>query len=238
MELKDKISIITGGGRGIGKATAKLFSDNGSKIIIVSRTLSELEQTADEISSCGGECEYMQLDLSKESEIETLYRYVLDKYKKIDILINNAAVFKVVPIVDSKTEDYDFMMNINLKSVYLMCREALKVMTKQKSGNIVNISSIAGIYGPKKFKGSGIYVASKYGVIGLTEVLAIEGKKFGIRVNCVSPGSVNTTMLTNNLPTLKPDMEPTEVANTVLFLASDKSKAISGRNIEIFDVFG
>jgi NAD(P)-dependent dehydrogenase (short-subunit alcohol dehydrogenase family) len=234
--LKDKVAIVTGAGRGIGAATAKLFAKAGAKVVISSRSKNELEKTHREIRENGGICSVFPADISSEAEVIALFEHTKNTFGAVDILVNNAAVIEVRELVEMDFDTWQMVMAINVNGPFLCSREAFKQMiTAGKGGAIVNLSSLSGVRGPEKFKGFSSYVVSKYGVLGLTEILAVEGRPHGIRVNCVSPGAVATVMLKKAAPFLQTKTMPEDVAKTIFFLADEEqSRHISGANIEIF----
>jgi NAD(P)-dependent dehydrogenase (short-subunit alcohol dehydrogenase family) len=251
MRLKDKVAIITGGATGIGKAISQAFVKEGAVIVIAARNLSRLEQVAREILSKGGKAKAVQADISDYEQVKGMVAQTTREFGRIDILVNNAArgTFNNRDVVDMNLEEWHESLAINLTGLMYCSREVLKYMIPRKSGNIINISSVAGVSGVPK---ESPYAASKWGVIGFTETLAIEVGKFGIRVNCISPGATRTQefedwvrvsaadagisyeemmskIAYNNA--LKRIAEPSEIAACVVFLASDDSSAITGHNL-------
>jgi NAD(P)-dependent dehydrogenase (short-subunit alcohol dehydrogenase family) len=251
MKLKDKVAIVTGGGTGIGKAISLALADEGAAVVIAARNMSRLEQAAKDITSRGGKAKAIQADISKHEQVEQMVNETIREFGHIDILVNNAArgTFNNADVVDMNLKEWHDSLAINLTGMMFCCREALKDMIPRKSGNIVNISSVAGISGVPK---ESPYATSKWGVIGLTETLAIEVGGFGIRVNCISPGATRTqefedwvkvsasdagisyeemmSKITDN-NAIKRIAEPSEIAACVVFLASDDSSAITGHNL-------
>jgi NAD(P)-dependent dehydrogenase (short-subunit alcohol dehydrogenase family) len=165
-----------------------------------------------------------------------LFEHTKNTFGTLDVLINNAAVIEVRELIEMDFATWQNVMAINVNGPFLGSREAFKQMIAVgKGGAIVNLSSLSGVRGPEKFKGFSSYVVSKYGVLGLTEILAVEGRPHGIRVNCVSPGAVATAMLKKAAPFLQTKTTPEDVAKTIYFLADDnQSRHITGANIEIF----
>lgn len=253
MRLKDKVAIITGGGGGIGKAIATTFASEGAKVVIAARTLSKLAAVAEEIKSHGGKAKAVQTDISSEEQIKQMVSQTLAEYGQIDILVNNSANSAVVRsnVVDMALNDWNKELAITLTGTMLCSREVLRTMVQQKSGSIVNISSIAGLFG---HPGRSAYCVSKWGIIGLTMTLAIEVGAENIRVNCISPAATKTERFEDiqkakaktlgisyeNLMSeilshysLNRISHPSEVARTALFLASDDSSAITGQNLVV-----
>jgi NAD(P)-dependent dehydrogenase (short-subunit alcohol dehydrogenase family) len=251
VKLKDKVAIITGGGTGIGKAISFAFASEGAAVVVAARNFPRLEEVAKDIKSRGGRAKAIQTDISDHEQVKRMVSQTIDAFGQIDILVNNAArgTFNNADAVDMNLDEWYDSLAINLTGPMLCCREVLKYMTARGSGNIINISSVAGISGVPK---ESPYSASKWGLIGFTETLAIEAGKFGIRVNCVSPGATRTQefedwvkvaardagisyevmmgKITDN-NALKRIAEPSEIATCVVFLASDDSSAITGHNL-------
>jgi NAD(P)-dependent dehydrogenase (short-subunit alcohol dehydrogenase family) len=226
--LKSKIALITGAGRGIGAATAKLFSEVGAKTLLISRSEAELKETQKTLSE---ESEIFVCDLEKEQNILNLMSQIQKKYSALDILVNNAGYFDKADFKKFSTEIFDKVLNINLRAPFILSREVSKIM--KKGATIVNVSSVAGLRGVKKYPGFSAYTASKAGIIGLTQNMAQDLFLDGIRVNCVAPGPVNTQMLQKAVPGIKTETEPIDVAEVILFLASEKSKLLTGSIVEV-----
>jgi NAD(P)-dependent dehydrogenase (short-subunit alcohol dehydrogenase family) len=237
MRLKNKVTLITGGGRGIGAATAMLFASEGAKVAIASRTEKELFDVAGQIKTKYGSNVVLAhpADVSDEPSVRDLFSKILERFGPVEILVNNAATLEVGDFIDLKAETWDEIMKVNLKGAFLCSREAFHQMRDSgRGGVIVNLSSLGGIQGTPKFKGLSAYTVSKYGIVGLTECLAVEGKPFGIRVNGVAPGAVETAMLKKAAPFLKTRTTPEDVARTILFLCDEKeSRSLTGTVIEI-----
>jgi len=253
MKLKGKVAIITGGGTGIGKAISLAFANEGAVVVAAARNLSRLEEVAKDIKSRGGKAKAIQTDISNHEQVKRMVAQTIDEFGQIDILVNNAAMgtFNNADIADMNLDGWHEALDINLTGTMLCSREVLKYMIPRRSGNIINISSVAGTSGVPK---ESPYAASKWGVIGLTETLAIEAGKHNIRVNCISPGATRTqefedwvkgsaksmgisyekvmSKLTDN-NALKRIAEPSEIATCVVFLASDDASAIDGHNLVV-----
>lgn len=234
--LENKVAIVTGAGRGIGAATARLFAREGARVILASRGESELNGVAAHIQQAGGMCLAVPTDISEESQVLNLFSRTLETFGPVDILINNAAVIEIRDFVEMDLATWEYVMSVNVRGPFLCSREAFRQMIGAgKKGAIVNLTSLSGVRGPEKFQGFSSYVVSKYGVLGLSEILAVEGKPHGIRVNSIAPGAVDTVMLKKAAPFLKTSTTPEDIARTILFLADNtQSHHISGANIEIF----
>jgi NAD(P)-dependent dehydrogenase (short-subunit alcohol dehydrogenase family) len=234
MSIKEKIAIITGAGRGVGRATAQRFAQEGAKVILFSRTHSQLEETEAEISRQGGHALPITGDVSHEEDVHALFQQAKNTYGRIDILINCAGIVAVRPFVEMDVATWDQVLDTNLRGTFLCCLEAFRVMTTQQQGVIINLSSLSGVKGVEKFPGLSAYNVSKAGVAGLTEILAVEGKPYNIRVCAVSPGAVDTEMLRQAAPHLKAGMTPGDMSEILLFLADESGRMFSGSNIELF----
>ena len=232
--LADKIAIITGAGRGIGRATACLFAREGARVVLFSRTASHLTEVAAEISGEGGQALAVVGDVSREEDVAALFQQVLQAYGRVDILVNCAGIVAVRPFVEMDVATWDAVIGVNLRGTFLCCLKAFQMMAAQQQGVIINLSSLSGVKGVEKFPGLSAYNVSKAGVAGLTEILAVEGKPYNIRVSAVSPGAVETDMLRQAAPQLKAGMTPDDMAEILLFLAGDSGRMLSGSNIEIF----
>lgn len=231
--MRGKVALITGGGKGIGKTTALLFGKNGARVIVCSRSEKELDETVKSVLDAGGSAERFVCDVSDESEVVKTFAAVGEKFGSLDILVNSAGHFSFGLMEETSAGEFRKMLDINCTGMFLCCREACKLM-KKRGGAIVNISSLSGIRGVEKFPGFGAYIVSKFGVVGLTEILAVEWKEYGIRVNAIAPGAVDTEMLQKAAPNLNPRLSPEQVAETILFLAGPESSAINGSTIELF----
>jgi 3-oxoacyl-[acyl-carrier protein] reductase len=234
MSLNNTIAIITGAGRGVGRATARLFAHAGAQVVLFSRTHSHIEEVATQITASGGHALTISGDVAREEDVSALFKQVRETYGRLDILVNCAGIVAVRPFVEMDATTWDQVISTNLRGTFLCCREAFRMMTVQKKGVILNISSLSGVKGVEKFPGLSAYNVSKAGIASLTEILAVEGKPHNIRVCVVSPGAVDTEMLRQAAPHLKAGMTPEELAEILLFLADDSGRMFSGSNIELF----
>ena len=224
LDLQGQTALVTGGGRGIGRAVAKAVASKGARVFLAARTASELESAAEEIRAGGGLAEPVPTDLASEQDILSLFAGIRKQTDRLDILINNAGVGIFGPIVDFASADFDKVMRVNAKAAFLCCQQALRLMIPKRSGYIINISSVVGIKG---YPNQGAYTASKHAILGLTKSLAVEAQEQGIRVSAILPGGVHTRLVADARPDLDPQilMQPEDIAHTVLFLLSLSDRA-------------
>ncbi len=230
--LKDKTIIITGASGGIGAACTGLCLDAGARVVAVARSLDSLEELQEQYEQAGDRLLLSPCDMSQEQEVELLFETVLKRTGAFHGLVQSAASFENAPLEAMSMTLWQQVLAVNLTGVFLGLRAGLRRMDHH--GSIVNLGSLSGVAGVQKFKGFGAYNTSKYGVWALTEIAALEGKEKGIRVNCVAPGAVDTSMLKKAAPELAPAMSPEEVAKVVCFLLSDDSRAINGEQLVLF----
>lgn len=236
MEFKDKVALVTGASRGIGYSIAERLAKDGANIILTA-TSNKIEEVAKELSSKYNiQAIGVAGDISKESDVKTLFKTITEKFGKLDICVNNAGITKDTLSMRMSAEDFDAVINVNLRSVFLVSKEAILLMMREKYGRIVNMSSIVGLRGNV---GQANYAASKAGIIGLTKTLAAEVAKRNITVNAVAPGFIDTDMtkavsdkakeeFLKLIPMEKAGL-PEDIAEAVVFLASDRAKYITGQ---------
>ena len=232
-EFEGRVAIVTGASSGIGLSTAEMLVERGALVAVFARSEKRLEQIAarrpDRILAVAG-------DVADPAAIDGLFTMVESRFGDCDLLVNNAGMVSQSVFVDTTVEEWDRVFDVNVRGVFYPSKRALIKMLRNRRGTIVNVSSISGIVGTEKFPRMVSYCASKAAVIALTEALAAEIRDQGVRVNCVSPGSVDTAMLARSSPGTRPDMSPAQVAETILFLASDRSAPINGQNLHVFSV--
>ena len=239
MRLKDKVAIITGGKSGIGYSTALLFAAEGAKVVVAD--VKDAVEEVRAITEQGAEALFVQTDVSSESQVNNLVETTLAAYGRLDVLVNNAGVELAKTVADTSEAEWDRLMDINLKGVFLCCKAAIPVMQRQGGGIIVNVASELGLVGGSEIAA---YCASKGGVVQLTKAMAVDHALDHIRVNSVCPGPVATPLLEAIIKASSdPEAErrhivegtllrrpggPDEIANVILFLASDEASYMTG----------
>ncbi len=223
--LAGKAAIVTGAGRGIGRAVALTMARAGAMVISASRTAEELDALTQEIESLGGKSMPLITDLSSESDIHRLVEATVAAFGRLDIVINNAGIGIYGPLTDMTIEEWDMVMNINARGPFLLCRESIPYLRLQERSYIVNIASVVGTKG---YAGQSLYSASKHALMGMSKALAKEVQHDGIRVHAICPGGVDTAMAGQSRPDLDRSvlMQPEEIADAVLFLVTRRGKAV------------
>ncbi len=240
--LEGKITIVTGGSRGIGKVIALAFAEAGADVVVCSRTLADLEAVADEIQRLGRRSLAIQTDISRKTDVDNMVQRVMDEFGVIDILVNNAARSIMVPLLELREDGWDKVMDIDLKGYYLCSQAVGKRMVEQKKGNIINMASVAAF---RVRENVGVYCIAKAGVVMLTRVLALELARYNIRVNAIAPGTVKTEFSEvrwkdpERLREAEAEIplgylpESSDIVGSALFLASDASSHITGDTIVV-----
>jgi 3-oxoacyl-[acyl-carrier protein] reductase len=238
--LKDKVALITGASQGIGRATALAFTAAGAKVAAAARSTDKLAALVAEIEHAGGEALAVPMDVADAAQVKAGFQQVLAKFGRLDILVNNAAITRDTLALRMKLEDWDAVLRTNLTGAHLCIQQALGPMLKQRSGRIINLSSVVAESGNA---GQANYVASKAGLIGLTRAMAVEVASRSITVNAVAPGFIETPMTDVLSPELKDKMrsfiplgrfgQDREVAMAIVFLASDEAGYITGQVLDV-----
>lgn len=239
--LKGKIALVTGASRGIGRQIAISMAREGALVIVnYNGSAARAEETVKEITESGGQAEAVQCNVSDYAAVEEMMKYVIGKYKRLDVLVNNAGITKDNLLMKMGEEDFDAVIGINLKGAFNCTKHVSRQMLKQKGGRIINISSVSGVMGNA---GQANYCASKAGVIGLTKSVARELGSRGITVNAIAPGFIDTEMtevlsedvkkaMGEQIP-LKRFGRTEDVAGAAVFLASDRAAYITGQVINV-----
>ena len=245
MQLKNKVVIITGAGSGIGAATAKLCAAQGATVILSDIDLESAEKVSQTITNAGGEAIVIGANVAKYNEVENLINTTIEKYGRIDVMVNNAGIGprKMLKVADHTLEDWDHVIAVNQTGVFYCMKLALQQMLKTGGGNIVNVASLAGL----KASGKNLsYSASKFAVVGMTKSAALEYASKNIRINAVCPGYTESKLL-DQLLSMRPDMDELllklvpmkrfglaeEIAEAILWLASDNTRFITGQTITL-----
>jgi len=240
MRLEGKVSIITGGAQGIGLATAEKFAAEGARVVICDVNQDVISGVVNEFKQSGIDVDGFKADVTNQADISNMVNLVISRYGQIDCLVNNAGIVRDARMVNMTEEQFDSVIDVNLKGTYNCAKSVFPHMMEQQSGVVLNASSIVGIYG--NF-GQTNYAASKFGVIGMAKTWAREFGRFGIRVNAVCPGMIKTEILSeipdkvlenivSKVPIGRLGM-PSEIANTYAFLASDEASYINGAILEV-----
>lgn len=240
MSLTGKKALITGASRGIGKAVAMKLAAEGADVIVTATSLDRAKQTADQITLLGRKAIPVKVDVGVASDVEALFQVVVEEFGSLDILVNNAGITRDGLLMRMKDEDWDSVIDVNLKGTFLCTREAIKLMSKAKSGRIVTISSVVGEMGNA---GQANYCASKAGIIGFTKAVAREYAKRNITVNAVAPGFIETDMtgvltegvreeLLKQIPVNRFG-SPEDIANAVYYLVSGLGSYVTGQVIAV-----
>ncbi len=240
MRLKDRVAMVTGAGRGIGRQTALTFAREGAKLVIADIDTASGEQTAAKIRESGSEAIFVHIDVADEASVNAAVTQVVAQFGRIDVLVNNAGVLRDAKLVKMSDADFDFVISVNMKGVFHCSRAVAPLMIERGYGVILNASSVVALYGNY---GQSSYVASKSGVIGMTKVWARELGPKGVRVNAVAPGFIQTEMLAAvpekvlNMMRQKTPLRrlgrAQDIANAYLFLASAEASFITGHVLSV-----
>jgi NAD(P)-dependent dehydrogenase (short-subunit alcohol dehydrogenase family) len=231
--LEGRLALVTGASRGIGAATARAIAAGGAHVVLAARDREALEAVRSDILDSGGEATAVPTDVGRAEDVEQLFAAV-NTVAPLAALVCGAGVLTPALFEATTTEIWNETLAVNLTGAFLCCREAFKAMRASGGGRIVNIASLSGVYATEKFAGLSAYNVSKYGVVGLTEAIAVEGKAHGISAICISPGAVDTQMLKLANPELRPGLTAGEVAELIVALLDSPLVPASGANIALF----
>ena len=223
-DLTDRVAVVTGAGRGIGRAVALALGNAGARVVAAARTRAEIEATAKAVRDAGGQALAHPVDLADEASVRALFAAVRDRWARLDVLVNNAGIGLYGPVETFPVQDLDRLVAVNLRGTFLCCQEAMRLMVPAGAGYIINVSSVVGFKGYPNQAG---YTATKHAVMGLTKSLAVEAQEHGIRASAILPGGVDTDMVRQARPDLDPSilLQPDDVAHAVLFLLSLSDRA-------------
>jgi 3-oxoacyl-[acyl-carrier protein] reductase len=241
ISLKDRIAVVTGGSRGIGRAIAMTLAAAGATVVVnYQRNAAAADETVAAITAADGAAISIQADVSVSADVERLFKTVIDQYGTVDILVNNAGITRDTLLLRMKEDDFDTVIDTNLRGVYLCTKAALRPMTRARSGRIINITSVVGLIGNA---GQSNYAAAKAGIIGFTRAVAREMASRGITVNAVAPGYIETELTAGLGEQVRAAIleaiplgrlgTPQDVANLVCFLASDAAAYITGQTLTV-----
>ncbi len=250
--VENKVVVITGSASGIGFEIGKSFAENGSKVVLTDLNAEGVERAAEDLRQLGYEAIGLKADVTSEEDIKNMIEKAKEKYGRLDVLINNAGLQHVSPIEEFPTAKFELMIKIMLTAPFIATKHAFPIMKEQGFGRIINVASINGLVG---FAGKAAYNSAKHGVIGLTKVAALEGAPFGVTVNSICPGYVDTPLVRGQLEDIaktrnvaldkvleeviyplvpqKRLLDVSEIADYAMFIASDKSKSVTGQAIVI-----
>lgn len=223
-QLEGQVALVTGAGRGIGRAIARALGTAGAHVVAAARSKVEIEAVAREIDAAGGQATALPLDVAQEEQVSAAFAQVMEKLGRLDVLVNNAGIGRFGAVVDFASADLKQVVAVNLLGTFWCCQQAMRLMIPQRRGYIINISSVVGFKG---YPNQAAYTATKHAVMGLTKSLAVEAQPHGIRVSAILPGGVDTGLVGDARPDLDRSilMRPEDIAQTVIFLLSLSEKA-------------
>jgi len=224
-ELVGKVAMVTGASRGIGRAISVALAGEGAAVVLAARAVEKLEEAAEQVSKAGGQAEIVVTELTEEDSIKNLVEVTTEKFGRLDILVNNAGVTHSAPLAETTTADWERCMWVNARAPFILCREALGLLSKAEAGCIINIASVVGVKG---YPLQSAYTSSKHALRGMTISLAEELRGSNVRVHLLCPGGVDTDMVGNVRPDIKKEdlIGPDEIAELVLYLVTHKGNAV------------
>ena len=223
--LAGKVAIVTGASRGIGRAISVALAREAATVVLAARSIQKLQETADQVTKAGGKADIVVTELTEEESIKNLVKTTSEKFSRLDILVNNAGVTHSAKLEETATEDWHRCMQINARAPFILCREALPLLSKAEAGYIINIASVVGVKG---YPLQSAYTSSKHALRGMTISLAEELRGSNIRVHLLCPGGVDTDLVQKVRPDIKKDelMQPEEIAELVVYLVTHKGNAV------------
>lgn len=223
-QLEGRVALVTGAGRGIGRAIAEALGKAGATVIVAARSETEIQAVVKHIATAGGQALAVPMDISREEQVAAGFAEIQERFGQLDVLVNNAGIGRFGPLMDFPSAALKEVTSVNLLGTYGCCQQAMRLMVPRRSGYIINISSVVGFKG---YPNQSAYTATKHAIMGLTKSLAIEAQPHGIRVSAILPGGVDTDLVGNARPDLDRSMlmRPEDIAQTVLFLLSLSEQA-------------
>lgn len=231
--MRERVALVTGGGRGIGQATALALAGDGLQVVLAAQTGSQLEETVEAVRQRGGVALAVVADISQETAVAHVFERA-HTLGPVTVLVNNAATLTAQPFEEVDTPAFDRTLSVNLRGAFLNARRAFADMRAAGGGRIVNMASLSGVAGVEKFPGLAAYVMSKFAIVGLTESLAVEGRPYNIRAVALAPGAVDTQLLRRAQPQVRAAATPDDMARLIMFLLSDAAAPLNGLTIPIF----
>jgi 3-oxoacyl-[acyl-carrier protein] reductase len=224
-QLTGQVALVTGAGRGIGRTIALTLAQKGARLVLAARTASEIETVQAEIEALGGEAAAIPTDITREPEVIALIRATIDRFGRLDILINNAGIGVFGPLTELTVEAWDRIMAVNARGPFMLCREAIPHLKQHEISFIINVNSVVGVKG---YPNQAAYSASKHALLGMTKSLAKEVQPDGIRVHSINPGGIDTELIGRARPDLDRSvlMQPEEIADILLFLLTRRGNAV------------
>ncbi|MFC1675747.1 SDR family NAD(P)-dependent oxidoreductase [Planctomycetota bacterium] len=223
--LEDKVALVTGASRGIGRAISIALAKEGASVVLAARSRDKLNEVADEVTAAGGKAHIATVELTEEESIKNIVKAAAEKFGRLDILVNNAGITHSASLEDTRTSDWERCMQVNSRAPFILCREALGLLKKAPAGYIINIASVVGVKG---YPLQSAYTASKHALRGMTMSLSEEMNGTNVKVHLLCPGGVDTDMVDRVRPDIPKDelIKPEEIAELVLYLVTHKGNAI------------
>jgi NAD(P)-dependent dehydrogenase (short-subunit alcohol dehydrogenase family) len=231
--LKGKVAVVTGASRGVGRATAEVLAGAGAVVFTAARSVQSLEELSQDVRARGGHIVPVACDVAQPDQVDALFARA-EREGPVKVVVCAAGILEKATFAETSTETWHRVIGVNLTGTFLCCQQAFRSMRDSGGGRIVTISSLSGVYGTEKFPGLAAYNVSKFGVVGLTEAIAVEGRAHGISALCLSPGAVDTEMLKKANPDLEPGLSAEQVAKMIVALLDEAVAPASGGNLMLF----
>jgi NAD(P)-dependent dehydrogenase (short-subunit alcohol dehydrogenase family) len=231
--LKGKVAVVTGASQGVGRATAEVLGGDGAVVFAAARSVQSLEELSLNIRARGGHIVPVGCDVAQPDQVDALFARA-EREDPVKVVVCAAGILEKATFAETSTETWQRVIGVNLTGTFLCCQRAFRSMRDSGGGRIVTIASLSGVYGTEKFPGLAAYNVSKFGVVGLTEAIAVEGRAHGISALCLSPGAVDTEMLKKANPDLEPGLRAEQVAKMIVALLDEAVAPASGGNLMLF----